>query len=560
MERPVRGLRPGSNALMVAVTTFILGAAGLIQRQSLAIGLIAVAAALTGYLNLPNVPIPARWWLLAGAAAVACALLVLSVTLLSRAWSPPAQLQVFQLGVHVARSDHAPSASARREQPVKRGWLVRTDATGLAELAYKGMVTRLDKQTTVGLVRLSGLKGYRRFSVRLDAGTVWVTAANAASSDLRYELRTAHTVADVHGTMTAQCASGACSFTSVEGATTLFTADGNRAVTLNSGQFLAVGADGTLGAATLLSPDQLAASDWVRFNRRLNPAQPDMQDLAQATIAGKWHVRQTITKTTGPSGRYPGDTRLHVYEIALDCGQNPCDVRFEGTKLDYDGATYRATLPPDSQPCAGRPGQSQQSFTLKPAKAASQDGVFHATALTGTLVIRFTPGPGSCKPWAYTSELAGPPGGSLPVGYPNDAEEELLNHLGFPERTCQREPQLPRGITAGVTCHPPTGVDSVSIFKFGSRAAMSGHYHNQVRASGVRRDSGFCDQPPDVGTGEGSYTVDDRPAGRLLCYKDGVGRRWIWSTIDRDAIDFVLVRNDGNWPRLYAFWKDDIPN
>jgi hypothetical protein len=557
--RYFRDLGPIGQALLVVVAAFITGAVGLLDSQPrLALGLIVVAALLAGYLALPRPPIPVGWLLLTLAAVVACTVLILNLSVLVRVLSPPAQLRVLQGGVQVGE-DQASLATARREQSVKRGRIVRTDAAGLAELAYKGTVTRLDKQTTVELVELSGIGGYRSFSVRLDAGAIWVSVAKATSSDLRYELRTAHVVADVHGTVMVQCASGVCSFTSVEGATTLSTIDGDRAVTLNDGQFLMVRADGTLGEATLLSPDQLAASSWFRFNRRLDPMQPDSDELAQATIAGKWRARQTITRTTGPSGLYAGDTWLRVYEIAVNCEQNPCEVRLEGSRLDFGGTTYRTALPPESAPCDGTPGQNQQTFILQAATAALQDGVLNATSLSGTVVSRFTPGRGSqCKQWEYTAELSAPPGGDLPIDYPKDAEEELLNLLSIPEKTCQRETQLPRGSKAGVTCHPPTGVDEISAFKFRSRALMNGHYNKQIRESGIQRDYGFCNEPPDVGTGESAYTVNDRQEGRLLCYRDGAGRRWIWTTVDRASAAFVMVRNDGNWRRLYAFWNERV--
>jgi serine/threonine-protein kinase len=152
---------------------------------------------------------------------------------------------------------------------------------------------------------------------------------------------------------------------------------------------------------------------------------------------------------------------------------------------------------------------------------------------------------------------------TLPVGqplpfledataFPTRTEALLLTHVPESTRqTCAREERgdIAGRAIAGVVC--TRGQVTVFYDLFRTRQAMQGYYNRALSGSGATRGVGSCRTDA---TAEGTWTLGDQVAGRLLCYTTSSGNRVvIWSYDDLRIVSWAQ-RTDDNRAALYRFW------
>ena len=150
-----------------------------------------------------------------------------------------------------------------------------------------------------------------------------------------------------------------------------------------------------------------------------------------------------------------------------------------------------------------------------------------------------------------------PTGDALPfvessTAFPTRAEALLLTHVPqTTRRTCAREQRsdIAGRAIAGVTCR--RGPVAVFYDLFRTRPAMRAYYERALSRSGATRSVGDCKTSD---ASEGYWTLEDRQAGRLLCYtaSDG-GRVVIWTYDDMRIVAWAQREDDGR-AALYRFW------
>jgi hypothetical protein len=129
---------------------------------------------------------------------------------------------------------------------------------------------------------------------------------------------------------------------------------------------------------------------------------------------------------------------------------------------------------------------------------------------------------------------------------------QLLVHVPPAIRDrCRAQASVPAGATAGVSCGAgPSQV--VSYFAFRNSRAMNRYYADRVDGGGLARKSGTCGEEPF--RGEGSYTIEGRPAGRVYCGATETGAFVGWT--DTGAhIGSRASRSDANQAALADWWS-----
>jgi hypothetical protein len=134
-------------------------------------------------------------------------------------------------------------------------------------------------------------------------------------------------------------------------------------------------------------------------------------------------------------------------------------------------------------------------------------------------------------------------------------EEELLRHVPKDFRaTCTRA-RSPAQADAVVVCTPPTGVNNVWYYAFGTTEKMYGWYFGLVDEKSIPHGSGNCKKDQ---VAEGTYTREGNAAGHLVCYRDGGKSYTLW-TNDKLTIAGAAYRNDLNDATLYQWWTNAGP-
>jgi TolB protein len=152
---------------------------------------------------------------------------------------------------------------------------------------------------------------------------------------------------------------------------------------------------------------------------------------------------------------------------------------------------------------------------------------------------------------------------ALPVGeplpflessteFPTRTEALLLTHVPPKTRqTCSREERadIAGRAIAGVACS--RGPVAVFYDLFRTRQAMRAYYERALARSGATRSVGSCRTSA---ASEGFWTLQERRAGRLLCYTSSSGGRVAIWTYDELRIVSWAQRADDDRAALYRFW------
>jgi hypothetical protein len=116
---------------------------------------------------------------------------------------------------------------------------------------------------------------------------------------------------------------------------------------------------------------------------------------------------------------------------------------------------------------------------------------------------------------------------------------------------CRAQATLPAGATAGVLCGAGPS-QAVSYFAFPDSREMNRYYADRVNAGGLARTSGTCGEEPF--RGEGSYTIDGQPAGRVYCGATETSAFVGW-TDTRAHVGSRASRSDANQTALAHWWS-----
>ena len=358
----------------------------------------------------------------------------LAVTLLAAACSGGgdgdddslAQLSVGAEVVEVVRDDEPEEVATDETRDLDPGDTVLTDTTGRGQIDYAdGSFTRLGAVTEFRLVELAEREGPRVTITDLDAGETYHRVAELTESGDRFEVQTASATAAVTGTVfVVSClATGECVVIVLEGEVIVTFADGS-SVTLTAGQAVTISADGVPGEVQTLSPDELAADEWIAENVELDidagldipeavvgaaafadsgerDGQAGGDTLAAALIAGTWSVELEAVTVDGFRDVAVGDVRTRTYEIDTDCDDLLCRLTIDlagadrefRLLLEYTGTGYRVTVPGlgtqdclrDDESVAVQDGiESTATLELEVAAAELNGDELRATTLTGT--------------------------------------------------------------------------------------------------------------------------------------------------------------------------------
>ena len=233
----------------------------------------------------------------AGVAAAVAIVLALLVPGGDDENGPLARLAVLDPSVAVQARSAGSFGAASSGHALVVGDTVRTDALGRAQIDYaEGSLTRLDRNTTFVVERLTKAERPDPLAVRVDLGRTWNEVAELTTSGERFQVSTSNAVATVRGTVFTvdRLADGVSVFAVAEGLVEVVTSTGAR-ILLRAGERVTVLADGTLGPVQQVSFEDLRRVDeWIRFNLELGRVRP-------TTTIGGGAGATTSTPTTGPT-------------------------------------------------------------------------------------------------------------------------------------------------------------------------------------------------------------------------------------------------------------------
>jgi hypothetical protein len=113
---------------------------------------------------------------------------------------PLATLKIRAQGVEIKHKGESSYATADDGDPLVQGDALKTDATGLAEIAYSdGSITRLGSSTEFTISKLTNKKGARQTQGTLTVGSTWNRAAKVSESG-SFEIKAGGATAAVEGT------------------------------------------------------------------------------------------------------------------------------------------------------------------------------------------------------------------------------------------------------------------------------------------------------------------------------------------------------------------------
>lgn len=191
-------------------------------------------------------------------------------------------------------------------------------------------------------------------------------------------------------------------------------------------------------------------------------------------------------------------------------------------------------------PPAPDPTTSPRPALTPATPAATADGISPGATLAGGP----SPAPGDASP--RTPDVTTTPAAT-------DPQARLLGHVPPDLRdSCDLGPGTPPAL-AIATCQADDGTILATYFLYDDRDVMNAAYDGFADVSGVERDSGRCSEP-ETWPSEGSYSVQDEPAGRVLCMQISDAPTIYWT----DARLLILtwaVHVNGDAERLYEFWE-----
>jgi len=380
------------------------------------------------------------WRALAAATAVALAAASLALLSAPAGAAMPGKaaasgtITVQNPGVTVLKKRAATFSTAKTGQKINVGDTVQTDATGLAELAFPdGSLTRLDTDTVFTLKKLVNETGNRQVEGTVSAGQTWNRVQKLSESDTFEQKGNGATAAVLGTAFVTKCSlptgvafkvvktkralkklqkSSTCQFTLIDGKLQL-SAQG-RTVGVTRGQSVSVNDTGAAGAALTVPPDILFANQWILRNLDADTkagkaeaaGQPTVDDLKQARIEGSWPVALTVAANNG--FRDLAGTVNRTYTFAGSCTGSTCSVSLtretgngaQTTALSYANGVYTGSFPDmGTQDCVLDDGKvvvanglkNSGTVTFSPGAATPQNGLWRATALSGTVTETATP-------------------------------------------------------------------------------------------------------------------------------------------------------------------------
>lgn len=192
-------------------------------------------------------------------------------------------------------------------------------------------------------------------------------------------------------------------------------------------------------------------------------------------------------------------------------------------------------------PPAPDPTASPPRSALSPAPV---DGTADPVSPGATLPTGPSPAPGDASPRTPDVTIT-------PVA--TDPQARLLGHVPPDLRdSCELASGTPPA-RAIATCQADDGTILVTYFLYDDEDAMSAAYDDFADASGVERDSGRCSEP-ETWPSEGSYSVQDEPAGRVLCMQISDAPTIYWTDGQLQILTWAVHVN-GDAERLYEFWE-----
>lgn len=387
-------------------------------------------------------------------ALAASSLAVVAAPAGAQASSGSGTLSVEAPGVTVLKKGASRFTRARANQKIKTGDTVQTDATGLAEIAFKdGSLTRLDHNTVFTLEKLVDETGRRQVEGTVSAGQTWNRVQQLSESEKFQQKGNGATAAVIGTAFLTKCSlpagvafkvvktkkalkrlrkASTCQFTLIDGKLQLNSL--GKVVAVARGQSVAVDETGAAGEVQTVPPDILFTDKWILDNLAADAAagkseaagQPSAEDLKQARIEGSWPVTLTVTDTTGFRDLSGGTVRNRTYTFTGTCNGNTCAVTLtretaDGTRvipLTYRDGVYSGTDPDlGVQNCVRDDGsvvvanglRNRGTITFTPTSAVPQNGLWRATSLAGTVTEvaeQVAGAPGQCRTGSATFSMA----------------------------------------------------------------------------------------------------------------------------------------------------------
>ncbi|MGH3387983.1 MAG: serine/threonine-protein kinase [Actinomadura sp.] len=141
--------------------------------------------------------------------------------------------------------------------------------------------------------------------------------------------------------------------------------------------------------------------------------------------------------------------------------------------------------------------------------------------------------------------------------FPTPAERSLLGFVPSDFRdTCVRPAErelkqdVPDIAVTAVRCVPSGDPNVVSYYQFADVASMKKNYGDR------RRTGRDCEVKKSKAVGDSSYTVDDKPGGRLWCGEDGDGD-WYMTWYDEVLKIQAVAEGFSDPAESYPWWLDD---
>ncbi len=317
-------------------------------------------------------------------------------------------------------------------EDVAIGDVVRTDATGYAEIAYfDGSRTRLDVDTEFEIVELVDDPGESAVRTRMGLGRTWHRVESLGEGE--YSVETSVGVATVVGTaFSIECEPDRCRFVVVDGIVDVALADGS-SVRLTAPAALEVTDAGA--AEPVPAPFDAAFSDpWLLDNsdRDVAAGFADRAALYEAhgpafgSMTGTFTGTRTVVERTcvaSCSGTAEvGDVADRTYTFDVDCSAGvPCTgtviVEFllnnvrqtQAVPLTFDGVTYRWTFERELPGCIERAADGSTvetgsvtvvfTYEATPTAGRQAEGAWEVAAWEGTATaVNTVNDHGNCPP------------------------------------------------------------------------------------------------------------------------------------------------------------------
>ena len=190
-------------------------------------------------------------------------------------------------------------------------------------------------------------------------------------------------------------------------------------------------------------------------------------------------------------------------------------------------------------------GAECKSGAYRQRRANGQPVVAPTASATAASTASASPSaPAEATPTAITSPPAGSPLEQLMASIPDVMSID-----------CHEVTSFDGGFIVGVSCVPRPGEGYITYYLFDTVENLNASYEANAAFFGSDADGTSCQ----VEASEGPYTIDDTPAGSLMCneYETGLIAYW---THDALLIEASIVLFEGTYDELYSIWQIAGPN